>query len=153
MSSSPDQTSAVETALGHLKSLATIQGEGLGQVMGRAIVLPITTFLASLAGLIVSIFNVPILTLGSLGEGIGGVIGSLFGSVSLILERSGQVSAGNLEIFGILAFVVGLGVVLLGAYLFAQYTEQEETSNFFPFIGGDIPSWIPGIGKSEEGEE
>lgn len=140
----------VDTAIERLRSLARIRGDGLSKVMGRAIVLPITTFFASTAGLIVAAFDVPITTLDSLGRNLGNLVDAIIGVPAAIITRGGQVSMQNLAIFGVLAFLVALALVYVGFFMFAKFREEDETSNVFPGLA-DLPSWFPGIGAEEEG--
>lgn len=140
----------VDEAISRLEKLAKLPQKGLGKVMGRAIVLPITTFFASVAGLIVALFNIPISTADSLAFNLGLVVNALVGGQAGILQQGATVTQQNLAIFGVLGFLVAVAVVLGGWYLFAAYREEDETSNIFPGLA-DVPSWVPGIGAEEEG--
>ena len=70
--------------------------------------------------------------------------------LGIIAETAGVSATAIGDQFGPFAFLVGLGVVLIGMYAVTQYLQEEETSDVSIVPG--VPD-LPFIGVTEEGEE
>lgn len=140
--------SPVDTAISRLRKLAAIPKKGLSAVLGRAVILPIVTLFASLAGLVVSALNVPITTLDALARGIGSLVSVTFGVPTNLLQTGGRISAQNLAIFGFAAVLVAMALILGIFWMISAYRDEEETGNVFP----GLPFDIPGFSQEEGGD-
>lgn len=102
---------------------------------------------------ILTVADVFIVPAQALIRGLGELVGSLFGGAATIIDFGALASAISIGPEGLfaspLSFAVGIGIILLGLYLIAQFREEPETGNLIPGLPADIPF----IGSEEEGED
>lgn len=68
-----------------------------------------------------------------------------------ILPTGSEITAGSLEEFGLIAFPVGVVILLLTYWIITRYLRRGETTDMpFPGIGIDV---IPFVGVEEESPE
>lgn len=130
-----------------LNDLASVDTDSLSQSVTKLVLLPIVAFFGSMATAIEAGADVVILPLRALAEGAAGVLDGLLGGGGDIIDAGAQASAAGTDVFGILAYPIGIAIVLGGAYLLAAYLSEEETSDLLPFTFTDIP----GLGTEEDG--
>lgn len=121
---------------------------------------PATILLASVFGVVISIAQGGINVIQSLFGFIAGVIdagaesaAAVFSATLIeplgVLISGSQVSADSLDAFGVLAILVGTGLLLGVYWMITQYLEQRETSDTTIVPG--FPD-LPFFGVTEEGE-
>jgi hypothetical protein len=71
--------------------------------------------------------------------GVESIVVSFLGGSAEIIGAGADASAGDVSVFGIGAFPIGLLIVFVGAFVLANYLEREETSDLLPFTFTDIP--------------
>jgi len=145
--------SRVQEQIDAMKSIASVDGDSLGNVIAKAILLPVTTLFASLSALIAAGIDVPIKTFDAFGTGLGGLAEALLSGPADMLQAGANEAAASIQSgvwsqFGPLSFAVMVGGVLAGAYLFAKYTDIPSTGNFMAFLPFDVPV----LGNDEEGD-
>lgn len=89
-------------------------------------------------------------------EGLGGFIQAIFAGAGTIMEVGGAFTAEALQKFDILAFPVGLAIVLISLWMIAQYRQEQETGDLLPGLPvdvGNIPLLGGVFGTREEDEE
>ena len=86
--------------------------------------------------------------------GVSGLVESVFGGASTIIDLGALGSAISLGPDGLfsspLSFPIAVGIILLGIYLVIAFTSEEETTNFFPLIGSGFDVPTPGFTDAEE---
>jgi hypothetical protein len=133
--------------ISRLNDLASVDTDNLSQSVTKLVLLPIVAFFGSMAAAVEAGADVVILPLRALAEGAAGVLDGLLGGGGDIIEAGAQATAAGTDVFGILAYPIGIAIVLAGAYLLAAYLSEEETSDLLPFTTTDIPF----LGSEEEG--
>lgn len=93
-------------------------------------------------------FQIPIQLFNSFAEAVGALVASFVLEPLGIIQAGAQISAAELRQFGILAFIAGLVLVLLGYWIINTYLNEEETSNFLPGLPFDVPF----VGVEEEAD-
>lgn len=106
-----------------------------------AIAFGIAAIISALFGLIVSAFE-------TLGEQVGAIPAAILGGGADIIQFGAGVTAAALEQFGIVAFIIGIVIVLIGIWILIQFLQEPETGDFFPGIPFDLP--IGGVREEEE---
>jgi len=137
---------------GRLQDIADVSEGSWTNVVPKSALLPVIALLTSLADLIGAAIGVPINVLDATAEAAGGLVDAIFGGSALIIDTGAIVSADSLGSgvwaqFGPFTFIVGLGVVGIAAYVFAEWRSQEETSDWLFFLPD-----IPFFGAEEEDE-
>lgn len=145
--------SSIQGAIDNLESVASISGS-LDNVLAKSIFIPITTFFASMAGLVYSILNVPISLFDALAEVSALLVEAIFGGGAEFIGTSWTVSAqafmgGIWDQFGPFTIVIAAGIFLAIFYMFASYRAMEVTGNVIPGFS-DIPAWFPLVGQDED---
>lgn len=145
--------SSIDSAIQRLEDTAAISAS-LDNVIAKSIFIPITAFFTSLAGLIYSIFAVPITVMDAFGEAGGLLIDSLFGGAANFVDVSWQTSAqawmsGVWNQFGPFTILIAAAIFLAIFYMFARYRAMDVTGNVLPGFS-DVPSFIPLIGQDED---
>ena len=104
-----------------------------------------------MAGLIYSIFAVPISVLDAFSEAGDLLVDAIFGGAADFLDVSWQTSAQALAsgVWNQFTIVIAAGIFLMIFYMFARYRGMEITGNALPGFS-DIPSAIPLIGQDED---
>jgi hypothetical protein len=125
--------------ISRLNDLASLPTESLDQAVTKLVLLPIAALFISFAETIEAIFNLITQPLFAMGTSIAAFVEAVIGGGADIVSTGADASATGTQAFGILGFVVGLGVTLLGAYLLLQYLAQDETSDTIPFTATDLP--------------
>lgn len=115
----------------------------------RVLFLPLIALALQLANVLEAVLNLFIIPLNSLISGVGELIGAILGGGARIVGAGAAGSAGQVELFGILAFPLAIAIALGAAAVYAWYTDLEFTSDLIPFTSTDW--WI--IGNDEEGED
>lgn len=131
-----------------LRGLASISTDSLSQSVTKLVLVPIAAFFFSLAAAIEAGANVIILPLQSFAAGVANFLDGLLGGAGDIVGSGAASSAAGTDVFGILAFPVGIAVTLAGAYIFAAYLSEEDTADLLPFTNTDLP-----VLGNEDGEQ
>lgn len=122
-----------------LNDLASVPTSSLEQSVTKLVLLPIASFFIGLATAIEVGFSVVTSPMRAIANGVSEFMYSLLGGAADIVGAGSAASAAGIGVFGILGYIVGLAVVLGGAYLLGQYLTQDETSDLIPFTSTDIP--------------
>jgi hypothetical protein len=136
-----------------LREIASVEGGSWTNVVPKSALLPIIALFTSVANLIGAAIGVPINVLDAVAEAAANIVEAIFGGSALIIDTGAIVSANSLQDgvwaqFGPLTFVIGLGVVGIAAYVFAEWRSQEETSDWLFFLPD-----LPVFGAAEEDED
>lgn len=139
-----------------LNQIAKVDDGNWTNILPKTLLLPLIAFFTSVADAIGAFFGIPINVADALGEGVGDLIDATLGGGAQIIDLSAIESAESLTEgvwaqFGPFTFVIGIGVVILAAYVIARVRSQEATSNVWFFLPFDLPDWGP-FGADEEGE-
>jgi hypothetical protein len=106
---------------------------------------------------ILTVADVFILPAQAFIEGVIGLVGSIFGGASTIIDLGALGSAISLGPSGLfqspLSFPIAVGVILLGLYLVVAYTSEEPTTNFLPLVGSGLDLPTPFFTDSEEDDK
>jgi len=129
-----------------ISEVEDIRGSELSDTIEKLLLLPILAFFLQLANALEAIFNVFIVPISALLDGIGQFIGSLFGGISQVIGAGAAGTAQNVQQWFVFSLPVAVGVVLLIAMMFAWYTDQDFTSDLIPFSSTDVPF----VGNDEE---
>lgn len=145
--------SSIDSAIQRLEDTAAISAS-LDNVIAKSIFIPIVAFFTSIAGLIYSIFAVPISVMDAFAEAGGLLVDAIFGGAADFLDVSWTTSAqawmsGVWNQFGPFTILVATGVFLGIFYMLAKYRAMEVTGNVLPGFS-DVPSFIPLIGQDED---
>ena len=140
-------------SINRLEDVAAMSND-LDNVLAKSVFLPITTLFASIAGLLYSLFAVPISLFEALGRVVGSLVNALFGGAADFLGVGWEVSAQSLASgiwnqFGPFSILLVAGIFLGIFYLFARYRAIDVTGNVIPGFS-DIPAWFPLIGQDED---
>lgn len=127
------------SSISRLKSLASVETSSLDQAVTKIVLLPILAFFFQFAEAIRATFSVVIDPLFALGAGAAEFLDAVIGGGADVVSAGAAASAAGISVFGILGYIIGLAVVLAGAYLLGQYLTQDETSDVIPFTSTDIP--------------
>lgn len=120
-----------------LNDLARV--DSLDSALTRLLLLPIAAFFVQAANAIEAGSEVIIEPLSTFGIGLSSVIDSFLGGSAEVINAGAGSTAGDVGVFGLLAFPAALLLVFVGAYVVANYLQQEETSDFLPLSFTDIP--------------
>jgi len=129
-----------------ISEVEDIRGSNLSSTIEKLLLLPILAFFLQLANALEAIFNVFIVPISALIDGIAQFIGSLFGGISQVIGAGAAGTAQNVQQWFVLSLPVAVGVVILVAMIFAWYTDQDYTSDLIPFTSTDVPF----VGNDEE---
>jgi hypothetical protein len=121
-------------------------GSGLGKTIEKLLLLPILAFFLQLANIFEEIFNLFIVPIGTLIDGIGQFLDALFGGIAQVLSAGAAGTAQNVQEWFVLSLPAAVAVVLVIAMMLAWYTDQDYTSDLIPFSFTDV--WF--IGNDEE---
>jgi hypothetical protein len=77
------------------------------------------------------------------------LLGSAIGGAADIIMQAASASAEDVNVFGIGAFPIGIGIAIIGAYVLARGLATEATGTLFAFIPVDVPFF--GVDEEEEG--
>ncbi|MFD1634623.1 hypothetical protein ACOZ4L_02695 [Haloplanus ruber] len=121
----------------------------LDSALTKLMFAPIAAFFLQAANAVEAISRVIIDPVTAFASGAGDIVTSLFGGSSQIIDIGADATAADLNIFGILGFPVGLGIVFVGGFLIAQYLGQPDTSDLIPLTFTDIPF----LGVEESNDE
>lgn len=147
--------SSAESQTTFRRASRIIRNRGLQGLVVTGIGTIILTWINGLAKTIEAVFDFFADPFGAIGEGIGGLIASLFGGSSLIVDVGAVTTASNLQIFNFLAFPVAIGVgVSVAAIILSRTVQLETTGNSLTtlFTGIDLPDFVP-FGSAEEEED
>jgi hypothetical protein len=120
--------------------------DNLAATIQRLLLLPLLAFFLQLANVLEEIFNLFIVPIGALIDGIGRFLGSLFSGISQVIGAGAAGTAQNVQQWFVLSLPVAVAVVILVAMIFAWYTDQDLTSDLIPFTSTDVPF----VGNDEE---
>lgn len=123
-------------------SLAGLLLTGLGSMW--------IAFTSGVNSLITAVFDFWADPFGELGRGIGSLINSIFGGASFIVDVGGFISGANLDMFGFLAFPIGIGIVLLAGLLIANFLRLEITTDSLTGLLTGIDNPFTGVDEDED---
>lgn len=137
-------TGNASSPIDRLENLASIKRGPPGPLLVTSLLLPVITFLDRVAlgiGTILDVFIVPVR---AVINGVGHLMLSiLLGAADIVAAGAGtsaeSLRVGILTALGPLTFPIGVGTILLTAYLMEAYLSQEPTSDFIPFTFTDFP--------------
>lgn len=127
-------------------SNTTIAG-AITTAVGVFILAPVRAF----AEIVFAVSGVLTDPVGALTNAASALINAIFGGAAYIIGEGAATSARNLGIFGAVAFIVAIAIVLGALWLVNAYVSEESTGNIIPGIPFDIPT--PGFGGPEEEDE
>ncbi len=133
--------------LNRARNASDLQGllkQGIGGSI-LAVFFGITSGILSVADLVIKPVDA---FAGALGDLVNAIVGGPAEIVIAGVEATAQSILGPFNL-GPLSFALSIGAVLAGLYLVAQYRDEESTGNLIP----GLPTDIPFIGETEEGEE
>jgi len=133
--------------ISRLNGIAAV--DDLDGAVTRLFLLPIVAFFVQAANVVEAIFSLIGDPLLALGTGIGGILDSITGGASEIINAGAAASATDVSIFGLFGFPLGLGIALGGGLVLAWYLGREVTSDTIPFTFTDLPL----VGVDEDNEE
>lgn len=123
--------------IGRLNEVSQIND--LDSALTRLLFLPIAAFFVQFANAIEAISRILIDPAMAFAGGVESIVVSFLGGSAEIIGAGADASAGDVSVFGIGAFPIGLLIVFVGAFVLANYLEREETSDLIPFTFTDIP--------------
>lgn len=115
------------------------QVNSLDSALTRLLFLPIAAFFFQAAEAVEAISNVLIAPLESFALNLARIVSSFLGGSADIINAGADASAGDVSVFGIGAFPIGLVIVFVAAFVVANYLQQNETSDLIPLSFTDIP--------------
>lgn len=126
----------------------------IGRVIFLGLGAVLTAVGSALASGVFTLADIFIIPANAFIEGVGGLVGSVFGGAATIVDLGALGSAISLGPDGLfsspLSFPIAVGVILLGIYLVIAFVSEEETTNFFPLIGSGFDVPTPGFLDAEE---
>ena len=129
-----------------ISEVEDIRGSNLSSTIEKLLLLPVLALFLQLANALEAIFNVFIVPISALIDGIAQFIGSLFGGISQVIGAGAAGTAQNVQQWFVLSLPVAVGVILLIAMMVAWYTDQDYTSDLIQFTSTDVPF----VGNDEE---
>lgn|GEM_PF-4101470 len=129
----------------------TVANSGLGRVIrGTLIGGPIATVGYALSYGIDSLRKLITNPVDQLGLGSADVIGSFSGGISLLLEAGSGGSAAALSEYGVVAWIVAIGIIIGGLWVMGKGFDRMDIDTF---TGIDIPLISRFSGASADEEE
>lgn len=148
--------SGSDGAISRLRSIASIRGTSLENVVAKALLLPIVAFLAGIADIATALTGIPVAIGDALGVNLADLVDSTIGGGAQVIGAGAAESAQSLtqgvwSQFGPFTLVIAVVVVGGTAYVAARVRSVDETGNFG--IVGFLPTDIPIFGQDEDEEE
>ena len=142
----PSPNSVLTGTIGYLNADGT-----LGTLLQGAIFGTLVSVFTGGVNLIQSIVGLITAPIDSLGEATEATIdATIIEPLSIISEGAAASAESIANQFGPFAFLVGLGVLLVGFWLIIQFLQEDETSD--TFVAPGFPD-IPFVGVDEENDE
>lgn len=143
-------------AVSRLRSVASIRGGSLENVIAKSLLLPVVAFFAGIADIATTLTGVPVAIGEALGVNLADLVDATIGGGARVVGAGASQSAQSLtqgvwSQFGPATLVIAVGVVGGAAYVAARIRSVDETGNFG--IVGFLPSDIPIFGQDEDEEE
>lgn len=132
--------------------LRAARGRALGAIALTSVGATILAFTEGGIEILQAGVSVPVNLLRGVAQAIGEVVVTVIVTPLGLIEAGARISATELQQFGVLAFIGGIGLFYIGLQAFTTIRNEEETSDFLPGTFFDIGR-IPIIGAIFAAEE
>lgn len=120
----------------------------LDSALTKLLFAPIAAFFIQAANAVEAISRVFIDPVVAFAGGTGSVVNALFGGSASVIDAGAAATVSDVDVFGVLGFPVGLGIVAVSGFLLVQYLQQPNTGDLIPLSFTDIPF----VGVEEESD-
>lgn len=145
---------SLDDSIDLMKKVSGADIDTSGSLLAKTIYLPIGALFGSIAGLVYSVFAVPISLLDATAQVGTAIVTAIFGGGADFLNAGWQTSimslfSGMWTYLGPFRIVLVFGIFLTIFWMFAQYRSMDVTGNFIPGFA-DIKGWVPLVGSDED---